>query len=76
MEVPDSTLYLTRLLSLKKGVGEFSGVYAANIFTPGALISGCNVFEHIYPSKLLLQKKSNERIAQKSENGLGEKRLG
>jgi hypothetical protein len=41
MEVPDTTLYFTDLLSSALTDGEATGEYAAKISTPGALISGC-----------------------------------
>ena len=43
IEVPDIILYFTRLVSLRLPEGERIGENAANISTPGALISGCNI---------------------------------
>jgi hypothetical protein len=47
MEVPDKILYFTDLLSPGIIDGEASGEYAAKIFTPGAVMSGCNIV-HIH----------------------------
>ena len=40
MEIPDTTLYFTDLLSSALSDGEATGDYAAKISTPGALIFG------------------------------------
>ena len=49
MEVPDNILYLTDLLSPGALDGEATGEYAAKIYTPGAVISGCNMWQtYIY----------------------------
>lgn len=45
MEVPDNILYLTDLLSPGALDGEATGEYAAKICTPGAVISGCNMWQ-------------------------------
>lgn len=44
MEVPDLKLYLTRLLSSDTSVGDRTSGYAAKMSTPGAVISGCNMY--------------------------------
>lgn len=44
MEVPDTILYLTLLVSIMVNEGELSGENAAKISIPGAVISGCNTF--------------------------------
>jgi hypothetical protein len=42
MEVPEIILKGTRRLSESSSVGLEASVYAASMFTPGAVISGCN----------------------------------
>ena len=45
MEVPDNILYFADLLSTLLWEGEVSRENAARIFIPGAVISGCNVYQ-------------------------------
>lgn len=42
IEVPDWKFHLTERLSRENKVGEVAVGHAANIVTPGAVISGCN----------------------------------
>lgn len=41
MEVPDRRLYFTTRVSSSNFVGEDASLHAANILSPGAVISGC-----------------------------------
>lgn len=41
IEVPDRRLYLATRWSLSNFVGDDASLHAANIYTPGAVISGC-----------------------------------
>ena len=52
MEVPDSMEYLTNLLSLASVVTGEMGEYAAKIFTPGAVTSGCIILRQPIKKKL------------------------
>lgn len=45
MEVPDNILYFACLLSSLNEESEATGENAAKISIPGALISGCSVYE-------------------------------
>ena len=62
MEVLDNILYFKGLFSQRIPEGEATGEYAAIISIPGAVISGCNVYQiYVGIREVILLSKVNHR---------------
>lgn len=66
MEVPEKMLYLTTRWSTSNLVGEDPSVHAAKIFSPGAVISGCQNSQTLETLKRLTRTFSTFRGVQLS----------